>query len=258
MREATAEIASFLGWLGIRKSSRRRDAVTSTRDACATRWIRSIVFHLHFHVSRLKDESQHLDRGRDFDVLVANNEIERSVARLIRTCRLGARRICLGGLFARRTFILFIVHVQSADDKKLSTRAHDLIQDFSRRSRRCFKCKLHNVALQQFRGSRARLGRLCATGRATLLSGSSRRRWSRENSAVLRQRCAVKRSHAVHFGVQQDIYEHLYLGELLSEQRRHGCFRQSGGKFIETELKFVWEFHVVRMRSVYGGDHRLA
>src|SRR6266567_633925 len=89
-----------------------------------------------------------------------------------------------------------------------------------------------------------------ATAGAPLPSESWCRRWSRRNSSFFRQRCAVKRSHAVHFGVQQDIYEHLYLGELLSEQRRHGCFRQSGGKFIETELKFVWEFHVVRVRSV--------
>src|SRR5437667_5197163 len=126
MREATAEIESVLGWLGIRKSSRRRDAVTSTRDACATRWIRSIVFHLHFHVSWLKGESQHLDRGRDFDVLVADDEIQRSIAGLIRSCLLGGRRIWFSDLFARRTFILFIVHVQSANDEKLSTRVGNL------------------------------------------------------------------------------------------------------------------------------------
>src|SRR5436190_396983 len=173
MREATAEIESVLGWFGIRKSSRRRDTDAGTRDECATRWIRSIVFRLHFHVSWLEGEPQHLDRGRHFDVLIANDEIERSIA--------GLRR---------------------------------------------------------------------ATGCAPLPSGRWRRRRRRRNSLFFPQGCAVKRAHAVHFGVQQDIHEHLYLGELLSDQRRHGCFWQSGGKFIETEGKFVWEFHVVRVRSI--------
>src|SRR5438067_6161422 len=171
MREATAEIESVLGWFGIRKSSRRRDTDAGTRDECATRWIRSIVFRLHFHVSWLEGEPQHLDRGRDFDVLIANDEIERSIAGLRRSFLLGWRRVRFGSLLARRTFVLFIVHVQSANDKKLSGRAGDLIQDFSRRSRCRFKCKIHNIALQQFRGSRARLGRLRATGCAPLRPG---------------------------------------------------------------------------------------
>src|SRR5439155_2856889 len=193
---------------------------TSTRDARATQRIRSIVFHLHFHVSWLKGESQHLDRGRDFDVLVADDEIQRSIGGLIRSCLLGRRRIWFSDLFARRTFILFIVQVQSANDEKLSTRVGNLIQDFSRRSRRRLKREIDNVALQQFRGSCARLGRLCglcSADRPTFLCGSWRRRRCRRNSPFFRQGRAPKRGHAVHFGVQQDIYEHLYLRELLSE-----------------------------------------
>ena len=126
-----------------------------------------VIGHSNFGIlsirvhSWLKGESQHLDRGRDFDVLIANDEIQRSIARLFRSCRLGPRRVWFSGLFARRTFVLFIVHVQRANDEKLPTRTCDLIQDFSRRSRRCFKRNVDNVALQQCRGSRARLPRLC-------------------------------------------------------------------------------------------------
>src|SRR5436190_938871 len=69
---------------------------------------------------------------------------------------------------------------------------------------------------------------------------------------------APKRRHAVHLGIEQNVYEHLDLGKLLSKQRRHRCVRHCPGEFIEAELKFVRQFHVVHARSVERRDDGLA
>src|SRR5206468_8053061 len=126
--------------------------------------------------------------------------------------------------FAWRTFVLFIAHIQSANDEKLSSRGHDLVQDFSRRGRRCLEREINNVALDQgsSAGSRARLGWFCGLLPASwtpLPRGSRSGLWNRStrSCAFFRQRRAAQRGHAVHPRVEQDIGDHLYLGKLLSE-----------------------------------------
>ena len=73
------------------------------------------VFPLLFVVIRvhacLKHESQHLDSGGYLDVLVANVEIQ---------SRFIWRRTWLSCFFARRTLVLFVAHMQRANDEKLS------------------------------------------------------------------------------------------------------------------------------------------
>jgi hypothetical protein len=117
MREAAAKIESILGWLRVWKSSWRRDGVTGTRDACATRKIPFVIFirvirvHSWLNPEVLEGKSEHLDPGGDFDVLVTDNEIQRGVSWLARSRWYNWRRSYFGGLFARRTFVLFIVHI---------------------------------------------------------------------------------------------------------------------------------------------------
>ena len=79
-----------------------------------------------------KCELQHLDPGRDFDVLVANDKIQRRVGRLGWSCGLIYRRIRLGRFFARRAFIPFVSHIQSTNNIELPGRTCDLIEHFSR------------------------------------------------------------------------------------------------------------------------------
>src|SRR5438034_1383763 len=72
------------------------------------------------------------------------------------------------------------------------------------------------------------------------------------------QRLTAKRRDDVHLRVEQDIDEHLDLGKLLPQQRRHGCPGHCAGELIKAELEFVRQFHVVRARSILGGEGRLA
>jgi len=123
--------------------------------------------------------------------------------------------------------------------KNCPLRACDLIQDFSRFGRAALNVR--SITLRFSNSGGVALGSTGFTPRAGLpfSSGSWRRRGAGETPRSSARR-APKRGHAVHFGVQENIYEHLYLGKLLSEQRRNGCLRHGGGKFIEPELKFVW------------------
>src|SRR5581483_3839399 len=47
-----------------------------------------------------------------------------------------------------------------------------------------------------------------------------------------------------------NVHEYLDLGEFLAKQRRRSRVRQGRGKFVEAELKFVRQFHIVCLRSV--------
>ena len=82
----------------------------------------------------LKSEPDQLDPGRGFDVFVTDDEIERgSRRRFRRSSWSGGRRRgrCTCTLLTRRPFVLFISHVQNANDIKLLGRAGDLIQHLS-------------------------------------------------------------------------------------------------------------------------------
>ena len=68
----------------------------------------------------------------------------------------------------------------------------------------------------------------------------------------------MKGRHAVHLGIEQNVYEHLDLGELLPKQRRHGCVGHCPGEFVEAQLKSVRQFDVVKARSVSRRDGCLA
>src|SRR5215469_2676390 len=64
--------------------------------------------------SWLKRKAEHFDGGGDFDVLSANDEVERAGALLAGRClrNWGWRR--RSASFARRTFVFFVVNVQRA------------------------------------------------------------------------------------------------------------------------------------------------
>ena len=69
------------------------------------------------------------------------------------------------------------------------------------------------------------------------------------------QRCAAKRRHAVHLGVEHNIYQLLDLRKLLAQQRRDRCSGHCFGEFIESELKSIRQFHIVRARSIERRDN---
>ena len=76
----------------------------------------------------LKGKLQHLDRGRNFDVLVAHDEIQRSGGTgMSWSYLLSFDRRWRCHPFARRTFVFLVVHIQRANDKKLSGGTCDLI-----------------------------------------------------------------------------------------------------------------------------------
>src|SRR6266567_9266164 len=110
---------------------------------------------------KLESKSQHFDRSRHFDMLVAYDEIQRSgCARLRRSRLLGSSWSRLCGLLSRRTFVFFVVHVQRANDENLPAGTCNFVQEFLRRGRRRLEREVNNVALYQIRGAlgRARLG----------------------------------------------------------------------------------------------------
>src|SRR5436309_11486729 len=70
--------------------------------------------------SWLKGKAQHFDRRRDFDVLIAHDEIQSPGSRLAwRRLRTRRRHWACASL-ARWTFVFFVMHIQCANDEKLS------------------------------------------------------------------------------------------------------------------------------------------
>ena len=64
----------------------------------------------------LKSKAQHFDSGGDFDVLVADNEVQRADALQAGRClRVWGRRGLRGPLMGR-AFVFVVVHVESAND----------------------------------------------------------------------------------------------------------------------------------------------
>src|SRR5947208_3362542 len=98
--------------------------------------------------SWLERKSQHFDRGRDFDVLVANDEVQSPGC--TRTRLRAWRRRWVRASLSRRTFVFFVVHVQRANDKELPGRSCDFVQGLSRCGRGRLKTDIDEVALHQW------------------------------------------------------------------------------------------------------------